>query len=46
LTAYLTQSRADRVIELRGGAPGTHVHLDPLRGGRNASKTDGKKGGT
>jgi hypothetical protein len=45
LTAYLTQSRADRVIELRGGAPGTHVHLDPLRGGRNAAKTDGQKGG-
>lgn len=29
LTAYLTQSRADRVIELRGGGKGTHVHLDP-----------------
>ena len=28
LTAYLTQGRADRVIELRGGAGGTHVHLD------------------
>lgn len=28
LTAYLTQSRADRVIELRGGSAGTHVHLD------------------
>jgi hypothetical protein len=27
LTAYLTQGRADRVIELRG-AGGTHVHLD------------------
>ena len=27
LTAYLTQGRADRVIELRG-ANGTHVHLD------------------
>ena len=26
LTAYLTQARADRVIELRGAA-GTHVHL-------------------
>jgi hypothetical protein len=30
LTAYLTQARADRVIELRGAA-GTHVHLDPTR---------------
>jgi hypothetical protein len=30
LTAYLTQARADQVIELRGGA-GTHVHLDPKR---------------
>jgi hypothetical protein len=29
LTAFLTQSRADRVIELRGSAP-THVHLDRL----------------
>ncbi|MGL6096070.1 MAG: hypothetical protein ACRC7O_09775 [Fimbriiglobus sp.] len=28
LTAYLTQSRADRVIELRGGAGSTHVHLE------------------
>jgi hypothetical protein len=31
LTAYLTQSRADRVIEIRGeGHP--HIHLDPDRG--------------
>lgn len=28
LTAYLTQGRADRVIELRGGSGPTHVHLD------------------
>jgi hypothetical protein len=28
LTAYLTQGRADRVIELRGGHGKTHVHLD------------------
>lgn len=29
LTAYLTQGRADRVIELRGGKGGnTHIHLD------------------
>ena len=31
LTAYLTQGRADRVIELRG-ANGTHVHLDRVDG--------------
>jgi hypothetical protein len=29
LTEYLTQARADRVIELRGASVGTHVHLDP-----------------
>jgi hypothetical protein len=29
LTAYLTQARADRVIELRGNAQATHVHLEP-----------------
>ena len=29
LTAFLTQSRADRVIELRGSLP-AHVHLDRL----------------
>ncbi len=28
LTAYLTQGRADRVIELRGGHGPTHLHLD------------------
>jgi hypothetical protein len=28
LTAYLTQGRADRVIELRGPNGSTHVHLD------------------
>ena len=28
LTAYLTQARADRVIEFRGSTGGTHVHLD------------------
>jgi hypothetical protein len=31
LTAYLTQSRADRVIELRGPRGATHLHLDPAR---------------
>ncbi len=28
LTAYLTQGRADRVIEVRGGNGPTHLHLD------------------
>ncbi len=28
LTAYLTQGRADRLIEIRGAA-GSHLHLDP-----------------
>jgi hypothetical protein len=28
LTAYLTQGRADRVIELRGNGTETHLHLD------------------
>jgi hypothetical protein len=33
LTAYLTQNRADRVIELRGsGGKTTHLHLDSLQG--------------
>ena len=31
LTALLTQSRADRVIELRGNAGGAHVHLELQR---------------
>ena len=35
LTAYLTQGRADRVIELRG-ATGTHVHLDRVEGNGQA----------
>jgi hypothetical protein len=33
LTAYLTQARADRVIELRGGKD-AHLHLDALAGER------------
>lgn len=37
LTAYLTQGRADRVIELRGAA-GTHVHLDRVEGNGQADK--------
>jgi hypothetical protein len=40
LTAYLTQARADRVIELRGSTQGTHVHLEPTGGERgNGQKT-------
>jgi hypothetical protein len=34
LTSYLTQARADRVIELRG-AEATHVHLDQIDGDRD-----------
>jgi hypothetical protein len=43
LTAYLTQARADRVIELRGTA-GTHVHLDPQRGDRRGNKDNRQTG--
>ncbi|MDB5305817.1 MAG: hypothetical protein JWO38_19 [Gemmataceae bacterium] len=36
LTAYLTQGRADRVIELRGGKGASpHIHLDQRDGERN-----------
>jgi hypothetical protein len=31
LTAYLTQGRADRVIEVRGSNGPAHLHLDPTR---------------
>jgi hypothetical protein len=31
LTAYLTQGRADRVIEVRGSNGPAHLHLDPAR---------------
>jgi len=34
LTAFLTQGRADRVIELRGNAAGTHVHVEPRGNGK------------
>jgi hypothetical protein len=37
LTAYLTQSRADRVIELRGASNGAHVHLDATPNRENES---------
>jgi len=32
LTAYLTQGRADRVIELRGKGAAPHLHLDNVNG--------------
>lgn len=36
LTAFLTQSRADRVIELRGGAGAQpHLHVEPQPAGHN-----------
>lgn len=38
LTAFLTQGRADRVIELRGGkGVSPHVHLDPRDADRNGA---------
>jgi hypothetical protein len=33
LTEYLTQGRADKVIEVRGARGGTHVHLERLADG-------------
>jgi hypothetical protein len=42
LTAYLTQSRADRVIELRGGGVGTHLHLDQITGDNDPTKRGGQ----
>ena len=36
LTSYLTQGRADRVIELRGNAGGTHLHLDQAGDGNGS----------
>jgi hypothetical protein len=46
LTAYLTQNRADRVIELRGpSASATHVHLDPSQAERSRRfRSDGTGG--
>jgi hypothetical protein len=38
LTAYLTQARADKVIELRGSTQGTHVHLEPTGERGNGQK--------
>jgi hypothetical protein len=34
LTAFLTQARADRIIEMRGPAGATHVHLDSSANGK------------
>jgi len=36
LTAFLTQGRADRVIELRGKGAAPHLHLDSTDGDRNS----------
>ena len=44
LTAYLTQGRADRVIELRGPGGPTHVHLGP-RPSRTGAAGAGRPGG-
>ena len=33
LTSFLTQGRADRVIEVRGGMNNAHLHLDSLANG-------------
>jgi hypothetical protein len=41
LTAYLTQGRADRVIELRGAHESTHVHLDPAQAADGSERPDG-----
>ena len=40
LTAYLTQARADKVIELRGATAGTHVHLEQGRGEDNGQRQE------
>jgi hypothetical protein len=37
LTAFLTQARADRVIELRGAAAEAHVHLEPTGNGKTGA---------
>ncbi len=47
LTAYLTQNRADRVIELRGPrGSATHVHLDPSHQDDGARARPGDPGGS
>ncbi len=42
LTALLTQSRADRVIELRGSQGAPHVHIDTNHDGVRPSQHDGR----
>jgi hypothetical protein len=45
LTAYLTQPRADQVIELRGPETGTtHIHLDSSRPQDGSRFTAGETG--
>jgi hypothetical protein len=39
LTAYLTQGRADRVIELRGAHESAHVHLDAAHSEDGSGRT-------
>jgi hypothetical protein len=39
LTEYLTQGRADKVIEVRGARGGTHVHLERMTDGETKEKT-------
>jgi hypothetical protein len=39
LTEYLTQGRADKVIEVRGARGGTHVHLERMIDGEKKEKT-------
>jgi len=39
LTAFLTQARADQVIEFRGGTGAPHVHLDPHQISDNGRRT-------
>lgn len=38
LTAYLTQARADRVIEIRGSGRGTHLHLNSEANGTDEGR--------
>jgi regulator of protease activity HflC (stomatin/prohibitin superfamily) len=48
LTRYLTQARADQVIELRGTSDGAHVHVSPaphgLESGRSKAGGDSPPG--
>ena len=42
LTAFLTQGRADRIIELRGAAGPSHLHIDHDRGPDPANPSTGR----